>query len=102
MSRTIKTMPARVKAIDSGEVVEYHDHRKGTCELPIAPTFGDFGWGSKSNCFWTESRPFYYIGNNFCGCHTCTGHDERKQDRRRSRHQAQAESRRIVKYGCAD
>jgi hypothetical protein len=94
MSRTIKTMPPSVQAIDRGQVVEYHNHQHGECDLPEKAEWLETGWVARRHCMWTYSSAFYYEGNHFCGCRMCTGYHERRHDRRRDRHQARLAIRR--------
>jgi len=41
------------------------------------------------------------IKNLYCGCHLCTGHRERKADRRAQRHQARRDLRELLAQAAA-
>lgn len=98
MSRTIKTMPWRVKVYDAGWADPIHDHRFNECDLP--PLSHDvIGFTVVTNCHWDQTAKAYYGDVTSDGCRMCTDYYMRKWDRRRSRHQAQREARRDAKYG---
>lgn len=99
MSRTIKTMPAVVQAIDAHAFIEYHNHEKGPCDLPPKPTFDNAGWCSGQRCQWEYSRTFTCEADHFCGCPLCTEQSWRRMVRRQDRHAAKRETRQILKYG---
>lgn len=99
MSRTIKTMPPAVRALDQRSLREYHNHDRGPCDLPEHPTLASVGWGDwQRNCHWDYSHGFYYT-NSFCGCRSCTDYWGRKWERRKDRHIAKREARQVMKYG---
>jgi hypothetical protein len=98
MSRTIKTMPPAVQAMDEHAVVPYHNHWRTPCDLTPVPTLDTVGWVTRNSCCWTYDMSFYF-SNRFCGCRMCTEHDERRQERRRDRHNAKRGAREIIKYG---
>lgn len=90
MARTDKTRPTWVRMADGPRfAVAHHDHRNHACNLP--PLFADsrlidFAAG---HCYW---EPNYRLVT--CGCPLCTGRYERREERRRARHQAKAALRR--------
>lgn len=90
MSKTDKTDPYWVKAASGKQGVAYkasHDHSRGPCDLPADHRKGlRAGWG-KTRCHWTETLSFWMTEQQ-CGCPMCTGRDERRIERRRSRHNA--------------
>lgn len=87
MSKTDKTKPWRVR-INEHNPRPDHDHRDGVCNLPVSPLV-DHAW-SAGNCTWQDFRLIYDGGCcHGCGCHICTAYWWRRQERRRSRHQAQ-------------
>lgn len=98
MSRTIKTMPPAIIARDHHGIEPWHDHRFHACDLPDPADWQEIGWVSRRRCQWTYTASFHY-SHRFCGCRLCTDYDQRRWERRRSRHQAKAEARQIVKYG---
>lgn len=97
MSKTIKTRPLWVRLSDPRDktvgVTESHNHVKGFCDLPennpkaIQDHYDDLREHSthsyKSACKYL----FSYQGANICGCRMCTGHDYRKQENRKNRHE---------------
>lgn len=99
MSRTIKTMPPAIIARDLHAITPNHKHDHGPCDLPANPRWDQIGWVTRATrCQWTYSDAFWFT-RQFCGCRMCTDFDGRRAERRRDRHQAKAEARRIRKYG---
>jgi hypothetical protein len=94
MSRTDKTRPWWVKMADRPMVTcrPEHDHRFGPCTLPerinadTAPIYRP-----RKGCYWVVTDHFASMVHN--GCRECTGYYFRREDRRRSRHQARRELR---------
>jgi hypothetical protein len=92
MSKTDKTRPWWVKMAERPMVTcrPYHDHRFGPCTLldrinaETAPMYRPT-WG----CYWVVTDRFADTVHN--GCRECTGYYFRREDRRRSRHQARRE-----------
>lgn len=75
MSRTDKTRPLGVKAMDTpGGIEADHDHTRGPCDLPPRPTkrlecpFGD----RSTSCFWRMSWSFLRSPAGQCGCTSCS------------------------------
>ena len=94
MSRTYKTDPVIVQGIKGRLVLEeWHTGECETgqdrCDLPPRPKKYDTNHRSKTNCTWTAwgvAPNGRYI--QVCGCSLCTEKFYRREDRRRSRHQA--------------
>lgn len=82
MSRTDVHRPPLVQARDPHNrhlFVEFHDHAtKARCDLD---RYLEEGW-------FRNACHLVYIGrrNIYCGCRMCTGHDDRRVERRRDRH----------------
>jgi hypothetical protein len=94
MSGTDKTRPWWVQLVDApGSTCRpAHDHRRGPCTLPYEITAVRAVPGSRrSGCHWTGTPA---VGMRRCESH---GYREwsllRREDRRRSRHQARGELR---------
>lgn len=75
MSKTDKTRPLGVKAMDAPTGIEAdHDHTAGPCDLPPRPTkrlecpFGD----RSTSCFWRMSWAFLRSPAGQCGCASCS------------------------------
>lgn len=85
MSRTDVHAPDWVKQRDPGWRAHYragHDHSHGPCDLHFYD--GRALWAA-TNCH------LYLVSsdrNIHCGCRLCTGHDDRRADRRHDRHEA--------------
>ena len=88
MSHTRTHMPYTALLFDVRNVVENHDHRHGPCDLVPLHDWaklardGQFLWRAR-RCIW-DLRP----GVMACGCPMCTQSAWRREERRRSRHQA--------------
>ncbi|MET1071220.1 MAG: hypothetical protein ABWY11_01100 [Umezawaea sp.] len=94
MSRTDKTRPLWVQVADRRMVtcVPVHDHRFGPCTLPAETTVDTTVPGARvSGCHWGGN--FHHLWNLSNGCRECTGYYDRRDDRRRSRHEARRELR---------
>jgi hypothetical protein len=94
MSKTDKTRPWWVRMADAPMVtcVPVHDHRFGPCTLPDEITAGTASLSfRRGRCYWGGNA--YYLFNCTDGCRECTGYYFRREDRRRSRHQARRELR---------
>jgi len=82
MSRTDVHIPYWVKKLQPewrAYFVEHHDHRNHECNFDPKNN----NW--KTDCLLGDRSR----GKNIhCGCHMCTGHDQRRQDRRGQRHHA--------------
>jgi hypothetical protein len=94
MSNTDKTRPWWVQMADAPMVAckPMHDHRFGPCTLPSRITVDSASLGSgRVGCYWGGSESYW-----FRRCES-KGHREwnffRRQDRRRSRHQARRDLR---------
>ncbi|MFD1935448.1 hypothetical protein ACFSKW_28640 [Nonomuraea mangrovi] len=94
MSKTDKTRPWWVRMADRPMVtcLPVHDHRFGPCTLPDEITAESASLGHrKGGCHW--GAPAFYV----FGCGTRGGNREwysfRREERRRSRHQARRELR---------
>jgi hypothetical protein len=87
MSKTDKTRPYWVW-VGTELRSEFHDHRDGVCNLPDDPLDSEHDW---RKCHYTHRVDGV---NHFCGCWMCTGQEWRRQDRRKSRHEARAAIRR--------
>lgn len=99
MSRTHKTRPLMVKAVDRTDhsvgLTEVHDHRGGDCTLPEQPPtkLDDLQEQLYRGCYFD----WEYTGTQLCGCRMCTMHDEFRADRRRDRQKSKRELRDLVK-----
>ena len=94
MSRTDKTRPLWVQVADERMVtcVPVHDHRFGPCTLPNEITVDSTSVNRRSSgCHWTGN--YHYLFNLSNGCRSCTDYYFRREDRRRSRHEARRELR---------
>jgi hypothetical protein len=91
MSKTDKTRPWWVQMADAPMVtcVPVHDHRFGPCTLPAEITADSASPSHRtSGCYWGVTD-YYWLGSNSSdGCRECTGYYFRREERRRSRHQA--------------
>lgn len=103
MSRTRKTRPLMVKAVDPRDhsvgLEESHDHDDGACDLPEKPPrklehIQELMY-RPGKCYYTWN----YTGTQLCGCHICTAHYEFRADRRKSRHDSKRELRKLQKNG---
>lgn len=97
MSRTRKTRPPFLRALDVRDTrvtfSESHDHRNGECDLPSLEDarkmhLNDNRAYHRLNCTYD-----WYSHASACGCGMCTMRFERRQERRRSRHEAKAQAR---------
>jgi len=88
MSRTDKTRPWWVKLAERPMVTArpQHDHRFGPCTLPEWINAETAPIGPVSGCHWVVTDQFADTMHN--GCRECTGYYFRREDRRRSRHEA--------------
>lgn len=101
MSKTDKTAPWRVKTTyKSTYLVEQHDHRDGSCDLPARPHPKDRPhlWTSDgTRCYWAISTEFFCTGLARCGCAMCTGEiyegSRRRRERRAGKRYAQRDWR---------
>lgn len=65
MSRTDKHRPVAVQLADpenKGFAEEFHDHRKGVCDLAEHPVMARYGWRYWGYCFVGESIYAYNAG----------------------------------------
>jgi hypothetical protein len=99
MSKTDKTRPRWVRMADAPMVtcLPVHDHRFGPCTLPdeitadSAPVIRRGG-----GCHWGATAYYVFGCGGSDGCRECTGYYFRREERRRSRHQARRELRAYV------
>jgi hypothetical protein len=97
MSKTDKTRPWWVRMADAPMVtcVPMHDHRWGPCTLPDEITASSASVGYHvSGCYWRGTG--YYVFDCGGGVTVSGGrelHYFRREERRRSRHQARRELR---------
>ena len=95
MSRTHKTKPFNAKACQRLIAVwEDHDHSEGPCDLPELNYQTMQLPYRATRCHWTAD---YNDPIAFCGCHLCSGHRERKIDKKRNRLAARNETRKWVR-----
>jgi hypothetical protein len=75
-----------------------HDHRFGPCTLPgrINADTAPINRPSRG-CYWVVTDHFASMVHN--GCRDCTGYYFRREDRRRSRHEARRELHAYYCYG---
>jgi hypothetical protein len=95
MSKTDKTRPWWVQMADAPVTcVPVHDHRFGPCTLPAEITADSASPSHRtSGCYWGVTD-YYWLGSNSSdGCRECTGYYFRREERRRSRHQARRDLR---------
>lgn len=107
MSKTFKTRPIDVQMFGKNRTIipeAVHDHTNGReCDLP-EPNYKSHISAEERNghlysCYWN----YQYNGKNFfCGCAMCTGQAERKEDRRRDRHETKVNLREVVKSNGDD
>jgi hypothetical protein len=94
MSRTDKTRPWWVKMAEQPMVTckPQHDHRFGPCTLPerIDAASAPIRRPSRG-CYWVVTDRYADTIHN--GCRSCTGYYERREERRRSRHESHRELR---------
>lgn len=90
MSRTDKTRPWWVQMADAPMVAcrPVHDHRFGPCTLParITPETATLG-GRRSGCHWGGTASYWFRRAESRGYREWQ--EWRREDRRRSRHEAQ-------------
>ncbi len=91
MSRTDKTRPEWVKIAERRMVTcrPHHDHRFGPCTLPEQIDADTVGHRGMDGCWWVVAE--HIAGTVHNGCRSCTGYYERREDRRRSRHESRRE-----------
>lgn len=76
MSKTDRTRPLRVKAMDAAAGIEAkHDHRTGPCDLPARPTKPLtclWGGDATTTCYWAASHEFMVSPQAHCNapCHS--------------------------------
>ncbi|MGW3352980.1 hypothetical protein ACWDA3_57650 [Nonomuraea rubra] len=97
MSKTDKTRPWWVRMADAPMVTcrPAHDHRYGPCTLPDEITMDSASLNRRtSGCYWQATAHFLF------DCGGLSGGREayfiRREDRRRSRHQARRRLRTII------
>lgn len=100
MSRTRKTRPLHVRMADPNDngvgYIEVHNHVNGRdCDLPESPNAKTMEGKTDPPEYavpYKTTKPCHYSwtyqGTNLCGCRMCTGHDLRKQDNRKTRHES--------------
>lgn len=92
MSKTDKTRPWRVRALDKPTYLEaVHDHTLPLpCDLPAVAA-----WVSPAptRCSWQPSVEFWHTPANRCGCNLCADTSGRRAKRRRQRRQARTFTR---------
>ena len=89
MSKTDKTRPWWVQMTDATGLTckPIHDHRFGPCTLPAAPTSERALLGARrAGCYWGGTAWYWTRRPESHGYREWS--DIRRQDRRRSRHQA--------------
>jgi hypothetical protein len=95
MSKSYAHQPLWVLIADATMRQEYHDHRHGPCDLLLSVEA--FIAAVKENRT-AHLRCGYEVPweRRFkaCGCRMCTEHNERRADRRRSRHVSKVELQR--------
>jgi hypothetical protein len=96
MSKTRKTAPQRVKALNRpGFLEEHHDHIGRGCDLPATRTLTDRSiHAPRTGCAWVVSTEFWYDRANDCGCNRCTDTIGRKANARRARYDGRLAARR--------
>lgn len=114
MSRTNKTRPLHVRMADPNDhgvgYIEVHNHINGReCDLPETPNAKTMEGKTDSPEYlvpYKTTRPCHYSwtyeGTNLCGCRMCTGHDLRKQDNRKSRHDSKHDLHEAIKSHESD
>lgn len=104
MSKTDKTRPLRVKAMDLPTGLDgHHDHRTGPCDLPPRPTQPlTCLWGghATTSCYWSASDEFLRSPAGVCGCsahakkrdyYAIAQMNRRRTANRREEHQARTD-----------
>lgn len=94
MSKTDKTRPWWVRMAEAPGVtcVPVHDHRFGNCTLPDEITADNASTSDRtSGCYW-RGAGYHVLGCNSAGCGR-EWNQLRREERRRSRHQARRELR---------
>ncbi len=99
MSRTDKTKPWWVRVAEHQPWAE-HQHDAGICTLPATPYEVDIRWSGCHYSWWKLA--FRDQCCHGCGCRMCSGYYWRREERRRSRHQAQRAARRAITNGEYD
>jgi hypothetical protein len=104
MSRTKAHRPLPVRMLDPKDkdvsYVEHHNHANGECNLPpLDPTILMQQHLTVSvinnDCYYE----FRYMGHNICGCYMCTEKFERKEDRRKKRHNTKRHLHQMIHDG---
>jgi hypothetical protein len=98
VSKTDKTKPWAIRVMEHQPWAN-HDHSDGICDLPEHYKDNAY-YGTASgagHCRWSDWN-ICYRGNCCygCGCRYCAGQAWRRTDRRRSRHLARHEARRVL------
>lgn len=104
MSRTDKTDPWPMRAIKDPKRLlrEFHHHEGKDCDLPELDV-DSIGWagglaeGGGRSCYWEYTAEFLYGKDSGCGCPMCSAHNERRDDRRRSRHESNQDTHDMVR-----
>ena len=95
MSKSHAHQPVWARLSDASLRQEYHDHRFGPCDLLLSVEA--FIIAAKEQRI-SHLRCGYEIPFErrvkMCGCRMCTSHNERRADRRRSRHESNVELQR--------
>ena len=89
MSKSDKTRPAHLKALDDPSyVTPVHDHRLGACDLPDRPPRDGVSYAPTPGhrCYWGASATFWASPAGRCGCRVCSASPFARADRRRDRH----------------
>lgn len=117
MSKTFKTRPPYVRALDPNEkkvkIEEVHNHGKGYCDLPedksLRHTYRIEDYPdevkrinprNEEELLLDSSKICYHhltTTTNICGCPMCTAQMERKLERRASRHESKAKVKTLEK-----
>lgn len=98
MSKTRKTRPLMVRALDGRDqtvqLEEVHDHRNGECDLPTKGYAQPMNGHRATRCYYD----YVHDGVGVCGCPMCTAHFERREERRRDRHDAKRDLHGLAEF----
>ena len=99
MSKSRAHQPLWALLVDPSLRRERHDHRAGPCDLIEVGAYiaaAKAGKTSQLRCRYELPLDLLYKS---CGCRMCTAHDERREERRRSRHESRTDLKRAQKGG---
>ena len=102
MSNSHAHQPLWALLSDASLRKECHDHRTGPCDLINIDDFIAAAKAGKTSRLRCRYEVVAELRFKSCGCRTCTAHDIRREDRRRSRHESHTDLKRVQKNGLEE